>query len=401
MSIQSPKSPVSLISYAHADGHESVDVLAQELRLRGIRVVRDIQSFRAGRALDGEMRDATDADLVVGHLGPAALESTAVMKQELGPALHGHLRHERPVVVLVPHGIGADRAEVDATIAGRLPYSHQATWALAPEPTGTPLTATFAANAARASLASLYGVGRGLADGRWSILLLTRGIPRHGDGLVIDATELVGGATRRPGCASNWTRIKAAIGDLALTLGRHGSRRAITLTSNAHSTAGVLAGHAFNRAAGWDLNVISPAGTSTPSGRRALDGISEVSIDGPPDDRRLFVGIDLAGRGVAAAIDDLCAIEGGRPGHELLYERTDAATDMTAAQMADAAAAIGTAIKSAVDGYHPERIDLFIAAPAPVAVLLGSELATLGLPIVLWEHRDSHYVHAVDVRHGA
>ena len=79
------------------------------------------------------MAQAIEADLVVAHLGPAALESQAVMSTS-SALLCGSSRAGRPIVVLVPHGIGETREEIDTMIAGRLPYSAQATWAPTPEP---------------------------------------------------------------------------------------------------------------------------------------------------------------------------------------------------------------------------------------------------------------------------
>ncbi len=190
MSDTALESPTALVSYAHDDGHASPHQLAVELRLRGIPVTRDIEAFRHGRALRGEMEEAVNTDVVVGHLGPAALESEAVIEQELRPALHAHARHGRPLVILVPHGIGATRDEVDAAIAGRLPYSAQATWAREGESSSDPLDPAFCAQVAGDALRSLYGRARGPGEGRWQIQLVTRGTPRHADGFVdLDVTD--------------------------------------------------------------------------------------------------------------------------------------------------------------------------------------------------------------------
>jgi TIR domain len=389
--------PRALVSYAHADGTDSVDYLAQELRLRGVTVTRDIEDFRVGQSLGGEMAIAIEADLVLAHLGPGALESEAVMQRELGPALRHFARTGSPVVVLVPHGIGDTREDIDATLAGRLPYSAQATWAPAPELAGEALGHDSAARVARAALHSLYAPGRGVAQEGWRVLLLTRGASRYGDGLVLDATALTGGPARRPGNPADWARVKRAIDDLAVTLGAYGPTRTITVTANAHATGGLLFGLAFNRPGHWELRLAGPAGVCVASTRRTPEGLIELRVDGPPTDRRLFIGIDLAAREVAAGIDRLCAEQGSRPGTQVVFERENSGEDLVPQQISDAAAALSARIKAIVDERAPERIDLFIAAPSAVPVLLGAEMATVGLPIGLWEHDDAHYVHALDV----
>jgi TIR domain len=396
--LTSPARPRALVSYAHADGADSVDHLAQELRLHGIVVARDIEDFRAGHSLGGEMADAIEVDLVVAHLGPAALESKPVMQRELGPALREFARTGSPIVVLVPHGIGDTRKQVDATLAGRLPYSAQATWAPAPEPAGEALSHDSAAHVARAAFHSLYAPGRGQAYEGWRVLLLTRGGSRHGDGLVLDATTLTGGPVRRAGDPTDWARVKRAIDDVVVTLSAHGPTRKITLTTNAHATGGFLFGLAFNRPANWELCLSGPAGDCLASTRRTPDGLIELRVDGPPADRRLFIGIDLAAREVAAGIDRLCAEQGSRPGTQVVFERENSGEDLVPQQISDAAAALSARIKAIVDERAPERIDLFIAAPSALPVLLGAEMATVGLPIGLWEHDDTHYVHTLDVK---
>jgi TIR domain len=393
----SPVRPRALVSYAHADGAESVECLAQELRLRGVTVTRDIDDFRAGYSLGGEMAEAIEADLVLAHLGPGALESEAVMQRELGPALRHFARTGSPVVVLVPHGIGDTREEIDATLAGRLPYSAQATWAPAPELAGEALGHDSAARVAHAALHSLYAPGRGVALEGWAVLLLTRGVSRHGDGLVLDATALTGGPARRPGDPADWARVKRAIDDIVVTLSAHGPTRKITLTANAHATGGFLFGLAFNRPANWELCLNGPSGDCLASTRRTPDGLIELRVDGPPADGRFFVGIDLAAREVAAGIDRLCAEQGSRPGTQVVFERENSGEDLIPQQIADAAAALSARIKAIVDERAPERIDLFIAAPSALPVLMGAEMATIGLPIGLWEHDDTHYVHTLDV----
>lgn len=401
MSDTALESPTALVSYAHDDGHASPHQLAVELRLRGIPVTRDIEAFRHGRALRGEMEEAVNTDVVVGHLGPAALESEAVIEQELRPSLHAHARHGRPLVILVPHGIGATRDEVDAAIAGRLPYSAQATWAREGESSSDPLDPAFCAQVAGDALRSLYGRARGPGEGRWQIQLVTRGTPRHADGFVIDATDLVGGELRRCGRPEDWTRVAAGMRELAAALQVHDPRRALTVTSSAHGTAGTLLGLAFSRAAGWDLCVMGRNGECVHSNRRRLDGIREVPFDGPPDDERLFVGVDLACRNVIAALDRHCTAEGRRPRRQIVFERETADEDLSAQAIADAAAGIAARIRAGVDARRPERIDLFLAAPAPFTVLLGSELDTLGVPLGLWEHDGAGYQHAIDVRTAA
>ncbi|MBF6619982.1 MAG: toll/interleukin-1 receptor domain-containing protein [Patulibacter sp.] len=388
----SPSSLRALISYSHADGVDNAVLLAQELRLRGFDVVRDLENFRSGRSLSAEMDDAIEGDAVLAHLGPHALDSAAVVDKELNPALRAFKRTGRPTVVLLAHGIGKDRVEADQTVAGRLEASFQTTWSgtFAEDP--GPLAVPVAQDAARDLLKSVFGRGRGVSDGGWELLVATRGTTPHFEGLVLDATALMG-RHREVGSHDDWARVARGLSDLQTALGAHSARRAIRITPQTHLSSAILSGLNFSRAGRWKLSVATQDDeTIVASYERALVGVTAVPpTDGAPDDRRLFVGADLAGRDVAGSVNRLTRRDGALPGQTLLFERGAQAPRMTGDEIASTAAAIAWAIRQACDKYQPERLDLFLAVPAAAAVLIGHELDTLDVPIGLWEHEAGEY----------
>lgn len=387
----SPDSPTALVSYAHDDGKGNAQHLAAELRLRGFATAVDTEAFRPGYGLDGEMAEAVDADLVVGHLGPAALVSEAVVQKELGPALRSARRFARPVVLIVPHGIGGSRPEVDTTIAGRLRFSPSTIWADTIVEGKSELDPTICAGFAEQGLRGVFGTSRGPSGGQWDVVLATRGSRPHHDGLVVDATELIGGPERRPGTPQDWTRLAVALRDVERVLARHGRRRSMTVTPQCHETAALLFGLTFSTASRWALTVQTRDGAAcSDSAESGLDGLREVPAEMSFEDRRLFVGVDLVGRGVEQSIDRLVHRDGRHPGLHVHFESTELDVDLTAERQARMAAGIARRIKAHVDRFQPERVELFYAGPAAAAVLLGRRLDTLDVPIGLWEHHGDY-----------
>ena len=92
--------PRGMVSYSHADETETVTCLAQELRLRGATMLRDLEHFRAARATSASMADAISGDLVVAHLTENALQSVPVVERELKPALDRYANTGKPLVGL-------------------------------------------------------------------------------------------------------------------------------------------------------------------------------------------------------------------------------------------------------------------------------------------------------------
>jgi hypothetical protein len=70
---------------------------------------------------------------------------------------------------------------------------------------------------------------------------------------------------------------------------------------------------------------------------------------------------------------------------------------MTPTAFGSIAGAIAARIKQFRSELRPSRIDLFLAAPAPLALLLGTELGAVGCPVRLHEHHDDHYLPSLDL----
>jgi hypothetical protein len=381
--------PRAMVSYAHADETDTVGRIEQELRLRGFHVVRDMESFRAGRATEGEMADGISSNVIVAHLGPNALKSEAVIESELKPALRAYNTTGKPVVVIVPHGIGADRAEVDATIAGRLPYSANVSWGpIFGNP--DPLPNDEAARIADQALGSLLGASRGAGGECWQIKVATRGTRTAAPGILVDATDLVGGHDPRPGTPEDWQRFYTGLRDLEHALRAHDDRRRVEFTLAAHLTASVAAGFAFRRE--WQVCVNDDVGQMCQLGDKVdYDGFDIPPVQpGTGSDERLFVEIAITGANIEQDVEAVIE-RTGMPRARLRIGR-EAGERMPSTEFAAAAAGAAQLIKNVRRQNRAKRVDLFMAAPAAFAALLGSQLNALGCPLVLHERYDDDYI---------
>ena len=394
--------PRGMVSYSHADekgvpdGEKTVDRLVQELRLRGVTMLRDIEHFRAGRPIGAEMEDVISGDLVIAHLTDNALQSEPVMDTELRPSLRSQIRHGTPLVVLVPHGIGADRVAVDERIAGRLVIGASTRWGgVFPDP--APLDQDTCSTIADNALKSLLGAGRGPADGCWELTVATRGNPMPSRGLLVDATGIVGGPQRCCGTAVEWERIYRGLSDLAAALHAHGPRRRLELTAQCHLTAALATGYLFRRACGWTICVADRSGRACEQGDEIeFERFSTPRLDhGDAGDDRLFVEIAITGQPIDRAVEAVIA-RTGLPRARLLIEDNSGQT-LAPEEMAPAAAAVARMLKTQRHNLGVHRVNLFVAAPAAFAVLLGAELNSLGAEIAVHEHDTDDYVQTLTI----
>lgn len=390
--------PRGMVSYCHQDEKETPVRLVQELRLRGVTMLRDLEHFRAGRSTNASMTDAISGNLVVAHLAEQALESTAVMDKELKPALRSYNETGKPLVVLVAHGLGETWDKVDDRIAGRLPAAISARWGKV-YPESEPIAEEECAAIAAHAINSHFGAGRGPGDGCWELTLVTRGTPMPSPGLLVDATAIVGGREPRCGNAEEWTRIYAGIEDLAAALHAHGRRRRLDLTPQCHLTAAVAVGYAFRRACGWTMCVRDRGGVACDQGPlRVFDRFIVPPVeDGRAGDDRLFVELAV-GRRIDRAVETLIA-KTGVP-HARLRIRLDDGADLAPEEMAPAAAAIADLIKRERERLGVQSVALLMAAPAALAALLGAELNALGAQLDLYEHAMDGYVPTLSLNAG-
>ena len=375
-----------MVSYAHADETETVGRIEQ---LRGFHVVRDMESFRTGRATESEMADGIDCDVLVVHLAPNALKSDAVIESEVKSSLRSYNTTGRPVVVIVPHGIGSSRTDVDAAITGRLPYSANVSWGdVSADP--APLTSDEAAAVTAKALHSLFGAGRGPARGCWELKVATRGSRSTSAGLLVDATDMVGGDGPRPGTADDWGRIYAGLRSLEETLRAHGSRRRLDVTLAAHLTAAVATGFVSRRE--WQLCARDDKGRACQIGSTVdCNGFDTPPVQpGVPTDERLFVEVAIADREIEHDVEAVIE-RTGMPRARLRVGRHSAEL-MTPDEMAAGAAGLARLIKDVRRQNGARRVDLSISTPAAFAALLGSQLNAVAAPVVLHEQHDDDYI---------
>jgi len=199
---------------------------------------------------------------------------------------------------VVPHlpGLGVGYCfRVDAAITGRLPYSADVSWGdVSADP--APLTSDEAAAVTDKALHSLFGAGRGPARGCWELKVATRGSRSTSAGLLVDATDMVGGDGPRPGTADDWGRIYAGLRSLEETLRAHGSRRRLDVTLAAHLTAAVATGFVFRRE--WQLCARDDKGRACQIGSTVdYNGFDTPPVQpGVQTDERLFVEVAIADR---------------------------------------------------------------------------------------------------------
>lgn len=384
--------PGAFVSYVHVPHKPSALLLTEELRLRGFSTFRDLDAIRHGHRIESEIEEGLDvSDIVVFDLTRETLESEAVVELELRPTMRRFRTERRPIPFVVARGLGANAAAVQEATWERLAVPFDATWTMAITEAEVPIAQSDAATAAARALSAVFAPRRGPDAGAWHLHLATRGHTSHGPQFVIDATSLVGGSANRPGSEADWLRIWTALCDLERVLRAHGGRRAITITAQAHLTAAVAAGFAFRRVCGWTICVQAPSGIEcSQSDVLAHDDIVVTTDPGSVRGKAITVEIDLLGHGIDEAVER--GLRAGDPPRERTLVRR-AAYDRRIAdgELGAMAAMAADAIKRRQRATGADTVRLFMAAPAPFAVLLGTELNALGGDLVLHEFHDGAY----------
>jgi hypothetical protein len=367
--------------------------------MRGFTTFRDRDSLTPAAGIEATVRgQLADSDVVVPYLTPDALESDPVVEMEFRTAASLQRDHGRPRLMPILRNLGDNHAEVTEATYERLRYDFRARWTGQIAPAGnTPLprelTARYAADALRAGLPD----GQGPADGQWRLMLATRGDRPAPWPLTVDATELLGGETARPGDSESWQRLYAALCDLKTTLTAHGTRREIEICCACHLTAAVAAGFVFRCPTGWRVGAITADGSvirRSPSlAEDALEFIPELNAF-TASGGVLAVDIDIVPRHIEHAV--VRALH-EPPRARLSVRRRDTNAHMHPNEFGAAAGAIAARIKRMRSELRASRVDLFLAAPAPLALLLGTELGAVGCPVRLHEHHDDDYLPSLDL----
>jgi hypothetical protein len=377
----------------------SVGDLVAELRMRGFTTFRDRDTLGPGAGIEASIhRQLAASDIVVPYLTPHALDSDPVVELEFRTAARLQRDHGSPRLLPILRNLGASHAAVTEATFDRLRYDFRARWTGQIAPAGdNPLpreqTARYAADALRAALPDAEGP----ADGRWRLLIATRGDRPAPWPLTVDATELLGGPLARPGDSKCWARLLDALCDLKRTLCAHGARREIEIGVACHLTAAVAAGWVFRHATGWQPAVLAADGTlCRRSPTLAVDSLEFLPEYGSyqADGGVLAVDIDLIPRHIEPAV--VRALR-EPPRARLSIRRRDSAGHLSPVEFSAVAGAIAAEIKRVRGELRTSRIDLYLAAPAPVALLLGAELGAVGCPLRLHEHHDDSYLPSLDL----
>jgi hypothetical protein len=190
-------------SWAATDDVTSVGDLVAEMRMRAFATFRDRDSLGPGTGIEATvLRQLPASDVVVPYLTPHALDSDPVVEMEFRAAAALERDHGRPRLMPILRNLGTSHQEVTHNTFDRLHHDFRARWTgqIAPagdNPLPRELTARYAADALRAALPD----GEGPADGRWRLMLATRGDRPAPWPLTVDATERWAARFRSPATA--------------------------------------------------------------------------------------------------------------------------------------------------------------------------------------------------------
>ena len=393
-----------MISYSWANA-DAAELLHDELALRGFEVIHDRYTFVAGTRIAASMNDGVQrCDVFIPYLTRESLyldkpadDPRPAVTGELLPALRRRRenlspgRPDRPIILPLAHGLG-DRTAAGDLLRRETGESFGSLWGpwLSQDTPG--ILQDEAANVAELALSAL--LKRDFSDTQIAeIAIATRGGIPPPQLLTIDATRLVGG-DRRPGAATDWTRVMAAMQSVTTSLDSLRTGRDIRIGLACHLSAAYAAGRTFHQASRWRPSFDSRHGgtvpATSPAGSVLLGGFDQHSDAGD-----LLVDIDMLGHGVGELTDRLATDMPQLGGRLSLTVGTSA--DLNPIQIAASAYDAATRIRTAHASLRPHRIHLTMAVPAAFAALLGYHATALSSDVVVYEFDDNRYVPAVVV----
>jgi hypothetical protein len=378
------------LSYAHEDS-ESAARIAEELLARGIRVWQDIDDIRLGKRIESEMEDGiANCDGIVHLLTPAAIASPAV-RREVEFAIRRRRREPDFRVFAVARDIGEGHEEVGELTLAQFGENFARDWLELLAASEEPVDHEEAASFTRKVLRSLLPRGKGPDDGTWHIGLHTRSLAAGMADLDLDWRPLLGSDARRPGDYESWGRAWRAVRDVRDVLCEHSARRQIFLEAAAHQTAAMLFGLAFSANARFRLAVVDQEGKEWR--REAPAQLDGFTINRQPEDLEgtyLTIEIEVA-RQILPAVAEHIAATGEEPRARLLATPTDSVDWIEPRAGAQLARALATAAKEAIDDLSLRRVEVYTAAPIPLAVLFATELGALHAEIAIFEFHEDGY----------
>ncbi|MGH2458530.1 MAG: SAVED domain-containing protein, partial [Chloroflexota bacterium] len=379
----------AMISYQWADA-SAAELIHEELALRGLVVHHDRCSFPTGSRIGTNMDDAVaSCNGFVAYLTPHSLYESSppgsprpAIDAEFKPVMDRLARSQakdggsrRPVIIPLTHGLGDPRTQAPERVRKATGKDISSLWTPVVLDQGTTsIGGSEAAAVGRALLASLLAPGADPpTDDPIEVLVVTRGEGQPPAFLSIDGTNLLGGATNRPGEPKTWDRYMAGLRDLQSAMARWTERREIDLRIRAHLSAAIAFGRVFNQAAGWRPSIEGRHGRVSPSTEVDHEEL-RTSLDkgGRPGD--LSVEIDL----LDVRVSDLAAgalMNLAEPAtNRLCIWRERQRSDLLPNDVAAMASGAAVAIRDAVFDLRPARTHVFCASPVEFAVLLGHRL---------------------------
>ena len=391
-------SPIIFISYSH-ENSESAARIAEELQARGLRTWQDIHDIRLGRRIESEMEDGiARSDAVLHLLTPAALNSPPI-RREIDLSVGRRRRDASFIVLTAAQDLGDDHAAVGERTLAEFGENLANDWLQLLPPGPDALAYEDAAAYAKHVLRTFFPRGRGPDDDEpWRLGLHTRGSAGAGHDLELDWRPLFGSDDRGPGDFEAWSRAWRAVRDGRDVLADHSPRRRLTLTAAAHQSAGVLFGLAFCCHGHWQLQVKDPEGAEwhRAPGGAAIDPFIVTRQPEAIEGTYLTVEAEVA-RQVLSAVSARIAETGEEPRARVLAHREGGPGWVTPATGSALARALSTEIRAGVDELGTRRVELFLAAPLPLSVLLGAELGAAHAELALFEFHDGRYEPALAI----
>lgn len=385
--------PSAFLSYCweRAEDIESIGRIEKHVRLRGLSVFRDLRSLSDGDDLAAEIEAALAvASVFAPYLTPESIASDPVVDLEFLPAVRLKRDTGAPTIVATARGLGESHTDLRKRTWSRLGYPFDARWTKIVLEGDEALSDEDAREAACRILGAAVAQLTLDGDEALPMQIVTRGDRPAARGFVVDATEQLGGSPPRPGDVEDWEAFASALRDLAQALTGAGCARPLEIECRCHLTAAVAAGFAFRAASGWDIAVRADDGAlCLRSARRTHPDLKTHVEHGPLTASGLSVEIGLLPQPIDDAVERTLR-DGDPPRRRLIISRPDCSERMPSSELGAMAGAIADTIKAQAQGCG--HVDLFIAAPAAFAVLLGHELNGLARELRLHEFVGDRYL---------
>ncbi len=372
-----PADPATVfLSYAR-DDLEPVERLERALKLRGVRVLRDIPTLSLGAHNVEALRAmiAEQCDAIIFYASAHLLASDFVWRYEVPEALAR--RRRQPgfhVISILPHGVSFDALAAACADHG---LELLADFNAVPL-TGTTPSPDELSSIGRRSLASAFSLrcARGSKSEAVGLCLRTFPYAPPADELHLDL-DWSDPFTEPGPSPDDWaSELAPALRDVAAELARHRPARGIDAWVKTRLPAALALGHAFPPKGATHLRLHHESGVWLPDGPSGdVAGLSAVT-NRLGTDPTAIVELSIS-RDVTPAVSDWCRDTRFTPGWRLRYAPVDGPSRASVVDAAQAGAwvrRVGDDVRDLWDKERVGEIHLFVAAPVEFAVMLGQQL---------------------------